>query len=115
MKIAIAFVVMISLTVTANLLMKSGTNLLAGKEINILAFILSWRLILGLTCFGCAALVYILILRWIPLNVAQSFAAAQFIVVILASWLVLGETIGSAQWLGIALITLGISIIGLVQ
>jgi drug/metabolite transporter (DMT)-like permease len=112
MKIFIAFFAMISLTVTANLLMKTGANLLIGKEINFLSFAVSWRLVLGLTAFGSAAIIYILILRWLPLNVAQSFAAAQFIAVILASWFFLSEPISLNQWFGIFIIVVGISIVG---
>jgi undecaprenyl phosphate-alpha-L-ara4N flippase subunit ArnE len=59
-----------------------------------------------------AACFYILVLQWLPLNVAQSFAAAQFIAVILASTWILSEPIGPGQWLGITLIAVGIAIVG---
>ena len=59
-----------------------------------------------------AACFYILILQWLPLNVAQSFAAAQFIAVILASSWFLSEPIEPSQWLGIGLIALGIVVVG---
>jgi undecaprenyl phosphate-alpha-L-ara4N flippase subunit ArnE len=111
MKIALAFVAMISFTVLANLLMKTGADGLAGPG-SFWMRVLSWKLAAGLAAFGVAALLYVLILSWLPLNVAQSFAAAQFIAVILASRLVLDEPIGSAQWLGIALIAGGIAIVG---
>lgn len=114
MRTVLAFVAMIGFTVMANLLMKSGADHMAGQE-HLWIRLLSWRLILGLMCFGIAALIYIAILSWLPLNVAQSFAAAQFIAVILASWLVLGEPITSPQWYGITLITAGIALIGYVR
>lgn len=111
MKIALAFVAMIGFTVMANLLMKTGADELAipGPLIERLQ---SWKLVLGLASFGVAALIYVLILGWLPLNVAQSFAAAQFIAVILASRLVLGEPIGAAQWTGIVMIAGGIAVVG---
>jgi undecaprenyl phosphate-alpha-L-ara4N flippase subunit ArnE len=74
--------------------------------------LLNWRILLGLCSFGLAACLYTLILQWLPLNVAQSFAAGQFIAVILASAWFLSEPIGASQGLGIALIALGISIVG---
>lgn len=111
MKIALAFVAMISFTVLANLLMKTGADGLAGPG-SLWVRLLSWKLVAGLAAFGVAALLYILILSWIPLNVAQSFAAAQFIAVILASRAVLGEPIGPAQWVGIVLIAGGIAVVG---
>jgi undecaprenyl phosphate-alpha-L-ara4N flippase subunit ArnE len=48
----------------------------------------------------------------LPLNIAQSFAAGQFIAVILAASLVLSEAISTAQWVGIFLIAAGIAIVG---
>ena len=60
---------------------------------------------------GCVAVIYINILRWHPLNVAQSFASEQFIAVIFASWIILSEPIGITQWFGIGLIGMGIAIV----
>jgi len=111
MKIVLAFAVMIGLTVTANLLMKLGADEIASAA-GFWQRLQSWRLLLGLAAFGAAAIVYVLILGWLPLNVAQSFAAAQFIAVILASHWLLSEPIGVAQWAGIALIASGIAVVG---
>lgn len=111
MKILVAFAAMIGFTVMANLLMKLGADEIAGAA-SLWERLQSWKLLLGLASFGTAALIYVLILGWLPLNVAQSFAAAQFIAVILASRLVLGEPIGAAQWAGIVLIASGIAVVG---
>jgi drug/metabolite transporter (DMT)-like permease len=67
---------------------------------------------LGFCSFAVAAFFYVLVLQWLPLNVAQSFTAAQFVAIILASALVLSEPIGPAQWVGITLIALGIFVVG---
>jgi drug/metabolite transporter (DMT)-like permease len=111
MKIVLTFAMMISFTVIANLLMKTGA--VSGDSAQgSISHLLNWRIVLGLFSFGLAACFYIVILQWLPLNVAQSFAAAQFIAVILASAWLLSEPIGTAQWLGITFIALGISIVG---
>jgi drug/metabolite transporter (DMT)-like permease len=102
---------MISLTVIANLLMKTGA-VMGGKDGNPWTQLMNWRIIGGLCSFGLAAMFYILILRQIPLNIAQSFAAAQFVAVILASSFVLSEPIGAVAWIGITFITCGIAIVG---
>jgi undecaprenyl phosphate-alpha-L-ara4N flippase subunit ArnE len=47
------------------------------------------------------------------LNVAQSFAAFQFVAVILAAWLILGEPISLVRGAGIMLICAGIFLVGL--
>ena len=77
-----------------------------------IANLVNWKIMLGLASFGSAACFYIAILRSLPLNVAQSFAAAQFIAVVLASAWILSESIRFGQWLGIAFIALGIAIVG---
>jgi len=110
MKVLLAFLAMISLTVTANLLLKTGA--VAGGSGQQITHLLNWRVALGLASFGLAACFYIVILQWLPLNVAQSFAAAQFIAVILASMWLLSEPIGFSQWLGISLIAAGIAVVG---
>ncbi len=110
MKVLLVFLAMISLTVTANLLLKTGA--VAGGPGQPISHLLNWRVGLGLASFGLAACFYIVILQWLPLNVAQSFAAAQFIAVILASTWLLSEPIGFSQWLGISLIAIGIAVVG---
>jgi drug/metabolite transporter (DMT)-like permease len=106
MKCGVLLTSMISLTVVANLLMKLGA---ADKHSVLLLRLVSWRTALGLGTFAGAAALYSMVLRILPLNVAQSFAAAQFIVVILASTIILGETIPAQRWLGIAMISGGIA------
>ena len=110
MRIAVTFLAMISCTVAANLLLKTGAS--DSGATGLMSKITSWPIVLGLTCFGMAAFLYVLILTWLPLNVAQSFAAAQFIAVILAARIFLSEPINAANWLGIALIAGGITIVG---
>ena len=72
----------------------------------------NWRLALGLFSLASAAVIYIFILQRVPLNVAQSFAAIQFVGVILGSSFMLSEEINAIQWTGIAFIACGIAIVG---
>ena len=110
MKTIIALVAMISCTVAANLLLKAGAMVPTSERI--FFELLSWKMIVGIFVFGCAALIYTWLLHWLPLNVVQSFAAAQFVAVILASAVVLSESIPLARWIGILLITSGIVLVG---
>jgi drug/metabolite transporter (DMT)-like permease len=75
------------------------------------AQLLNWRVVAGMASFGGAAIFYTILLRSLPLNVAQSFTAAQYIAVILASAVVLAEPISGPRWVGIALIACGIAIV----
>src|SRR4051794_41829333 len=61
---------------------------------------LSWKSVAGLVLFGCGGLLYAFLLRWVPLNVAQSFAAAQFIGVIAAASPMLNQPHSPGGWDG---------------
>jgi drug/metabolite transporter (DMT)-like permease len=110
MKLVLAYVVMIGFTVTGNLLLKIGATS-AGSS-GVLWNLLNWRVVAGLTSFALGAVFYVLILTRLPLNVAQSFAALQFVAVVVASLVVLNEPIGTLRWIGIAFIFAGILLVG---
>lgn len=105
------FILMISCTVVANLLLKSGATMSEVPGEPFIAF--NWRILLGLASFGLGALFYVLILRRVPLAVAQSFASVQYIAVILAATFILGESIDARQSFGITLIAVGVFLVGL--
>ena len=112
MRTALLVAAMISCTVMANLLLKSGAAMSREAAGSLLQQMANLRVIGGLASFGAAGLIYAVVLRSLPLNVAQSFTAAQFIATILAAALVLGEPVTGARWLGIALIAAGIAVVG---
>jgi drug/metabolite transporter (DMT)-like permease len=115
MRTILAVTGMITFTVIANLLLKTGAVL--GRESGGAWWeqILNWRIASGFASFAVAALCYTIVLRTVPLNVAQSFTAAQFIAIILASSLVLAEPITAMRWVGMALIACGILVVGASQ
>lgn len=110
MTIAVWFVLMITGTVTGNLLMKIGANATPSP---ILLHLLSWKTFAGIAAFGLAGFIYAWILKYLPLNVANSLAAAQFVSVILVSAIVLAEPIPAPRWIGIGLIVAGILVVSL--
>ena len=110
MKVAACLIFMISLTVVANLLLKQGA--MSPPSARVFFGIYSWKSVFGFCAFAGAGLIYAVVLRWLPLNVAQSFASLQFVAVILASALILSESIPPMRWLGIALIAAGVLLVG---
>ena len=107
----LGFAAMIACTVAANLMLKLGASVPAAERA--LFGVLGWKSAAGLALFGCGGIVYAVLLRRVPLNIAVSFTAAQFVGVILAASLVLREPISPARWLGIACICFGIFVVGL--
>jgi undecaprenyl phosphate-alpha-L-ara4N flippase subunit ArnE len=111
MKIAIGFVLMIALTVIANILMKLGASVPTSHRP--VFGLVAWQTCAGISMFGVAVIIYSVLLQWLPLNVAQSFAAFQFIAVIGASAYFLAEPISFGRWAGILLIAAGILTVGI--
>jgi drug/metabolite transporter (DMT)-like permease len=107
----LGFAAMVACTVAANLMLKLGAGVPEAQRI--LFGLLGWKSAAGLALFGCGGIVYAILLRRVPLNVAVSFTAAQFVGVVIAAGLVLGEPISPARWMGIACISLGIVVVGL--
>jgi multidrug transporter EmrE-like cation transporter len=107
----VGFIAMISCTVGANLMLKLGAMDPVGARFLLGAF--GWKSLLGLSLFGFAGVIYAIVLRAVPLNLAQVFAAVQFVGVILAARLVLNEPISLSRWLGIMLICFGVILVGL--
>ena len=109
----ISFALMIGCTVAANVFLKAGAMVPAAERT--IAGLCDWRTLLGFTFFGASAIVYSGVLQWMPLNLAQSIAASQFVAVILASALILAEPIPLARLLGIALIVAGIVVVSFTE
>ena len=95
-------------TVCGNLLIKLGAADPGFSDVWPLS-IINFRVISGALFFGLGLLFYTMLLKRMPLNIAQSIFSVQFI---FASSFVLGETIGWVRWVGIALVACGLFIIG---
>jgi len=109
-KTLLGFASVVSFTVAGNLMLKLGAAVPAAERI--LFGVLGWKSVAGLALFGCAGLLYAFLLRAVPLNLAQVFTASQFVGVIIAACIVLGEPISPVRWLGIACICFGILLVG---
>lgn len=112
MKLILAYAGMIALTVCGNLLLKLGAVSAASRPDEGLERFLNAYVFGGVASFAAAAAAYLIVLQWLPLNVAQSYLSAQFVAVVLAAALILSEPIGGGQWAGIALIAAGIFLVG---
>jgi drug/metabolite transporter (DMT)-like permease len=76
----------------------------AGFRINV-------YLIFGLFVLGCATLLWVWVLRGVPLSTAYPFMALAFIIVPTLSYFFLGESIGARQIAGSVLIIVGLLIV----
>jgi drug/metabolite transporter (DMT)-like permease len=69
----------------------------------------------GMAAYALALVMYLVLLSRVPLNVATSIAAVNFIAVLLASRFILGEPIPALRYLGFACILLGLYIVARTQ
>lgn len=97
-------------TVVGNLLLKTGVQYRGVSTVWPFS-LLNWHTLLGALSFCFAMVFYMMVLKRTALNLAQSIFALQFVLVILAANLILGEAIGPQRWVGIALIAAGLFVI----
>jgi drug/metabolite transporter (DMT)-like permease len=57
-------------------------------------------------------LCYLLVLSWADYSFVSPASASSYAVVTLLGWMLLGETVTSVRWLGVAVICLGVFFIG---
>jgi uncharacterized membrane protein len=66
---------------------------------------------LGLPLIGLSLLTWLQVLRFIPLSIAFPISQIPHALVPLCSWLLLGESIASLRWCGIALVSFGLALV----
>lgn len=66
-----------------------------------------WAIILIIISF----ISWLYVLRYVPLTLAFPLSRVVDVLVPLSCWLVLGETISTRRWLGIALVVIGLAIV----
>lgn len=66
----------------------------------------------SLLCLGAAMLLWLAVLQRVPVGIAYPMLSLNFILVTLAARWLWHETITARQWLGIALIVLGVIFVG---
>lgn len=99
-------------TVVGNLLLKTGVEHRGVSTVWPFS-LLNLQTFLGAMAFCFAMIFYMMVLKRTTLNLAQSIFALQFVLVIIAANVILGEAIGPQRWLGIGLIAAGLFVISL--
>ena len=66
---------------------------------------------LGLVLFGLSAVVWLGVLSRVSLSFAYPFASLTYVVIVVVDRFVLGQSVPSARWIGVAAIVAGILVI----
>jgi multidrug transporter EmrE-like cation transporter len=91
-------------SLAGQVLLKAGTL----GDGGFLAQLLRWQTVLGLSCYGGSALLYILALRQIPMSVALPTTAISYVAIALIGHFAFGEPLGMQKMVAIALICAGV-------
>ena len=116
MLINIAFISIIALgTISAQIMLKKGLLLMGGIDfssgvlVEILRLLHTPYVVCALFLQGLIALFWIYVLSRIQLVYLFTISGGFFYILLaLASWIVLGERLSLIQWLGVFLVSLGI-------
>lgn len=103
----------ITTSLVGQVLLKAGASGSVAAAAGFLDQLLRWQTLIGLACYGGAALLYILALRRIPMSVALPCTAASYAVIALVGWAVFGESLGVQKLAAIALICGGVLLLAM--
>jgi multidrug transporter EmrE-like cation transporter len=98
----------ISTSLVGQVLLKSGATDAVAASGGFMDQLFRWQTIIGLGCYGGAALLYIIALRKIPMSVALPCTAASYVVIAIVGWAVFGESLGMQKIAAIGLISAGV-------
>jgi len=101
----------VMLSAAAQILFKAGSDTAPGGTLLGFSSLGSPAVWLGIGCMIASLFVWLHALRFVPLIIAFSLAAATQVVVAIGSWFFLGEQISLVRWAGILIVTFGITII----
>ncbi len=109
--ISILIVVMSSWTgALGGIYLKKGAHRF---KLNLKSLITNKYLIGGVILYGLGTVIYILALRWGNLSILYPLISITYIWIAVLSQKMLGEKMNKYKWIGIGLILVGVSLIGL--
>lgn len=110
LKGALLLLLTVSFTVSGQILMKKGVSLTGDLTLRT-ALSSPWVLVGGF-CYISGFLVWLNVLKLLPLSIAYPSSSIAYVLVILASALFLGEAVTLFKVIGILCICLGVFFIG---
>ena len=85
----------------------SGSNFVN----HILGIVMIPELLIGLTCYAGAAVLYILILTRVPLSVLAPSVALQYVIAVMVGKYAFGDEVPGYRWFGLGMIICGVMLV----
>ena len=110
------FLIAISMSVAGQWLLKAGALKLGqvnttNLSSHVLGILTIPELLMGLTCYGLGAIVYILVLTRVKLSIAGPAAALIYVFTVLIGYFVFRAAIPLSRVIGLGLITCGVLLV----
>jgi multidrug transporter EmrE-like cation transporter len=107
----------IGLGVVGQLLLKSAMRRIVSAGATsavaiLLAAATSPAILVGILCFLSSTASWLLVLAQLELSLAYPLGGLSHVLIILTSWLLLGESVRLQRWLGVALVMFGVILVG---
>lgn len=113
--IPILFIIYVCLSAGGLILFKLGSNDMSVQITSQLFSVqFSWKMLLGILCYGCSFLLWLFIVSKMNLSVAMPLSVGLVnVLVLLGSSYFLKESISISQWIGVGVIIMGLAIINM--
>lgn len=123
MKYAIALVIALTLNAAANLMIKfgmrgvdlelAGASPLDGGVLGLVRLLLRhWIVLVGLGCFALNIVFYSFALQKLPISVAYPIMVTSgFVIIVTVAGFMLQERLTTVQWIGVAAILIGVTMV----
>ncbi len=90
-----------------------GRNFSASGFSNIPSLISNSNVVIGGVLYAVSFVVWLYVLSKVKLSYAYPFISLSYVIVVILGLFILNEKISSAAWLGILLVVIGVSLIGM--
>lgn len=100
--------------VAGQIVWKMGLQEQGGMHLNnIAAVIFSPLVLLGISFYGIATILWLFVLSRLPLSLAYPLQSVAYALGIITSWYLFGEAVPLNRWIGAGIIVVGAVVIGM--
>lgn len=110
--------VAVALGVTGQIFLKQGVSTegpISGINRGLIATVFKPLVLVGFICYGLSSLFWLVVLSRTELSFAYPMVALGYVLVVFLSWLIFKEGVTWARVVGLALICVGVVVVGLTK
>ncbi len=103
----------VSLMVVGQILFKLSSQSLVVEKgfLDLLSSLVTWEFILALFFYGVSTFLWVILLKYVPLNRAYPFVALSFVLLPIASYFLFQEPLTTRYWVGLGFFMAGLYLV----